>query len=340
MDSIKHIYGLINAILVAILLSACSQDEAIGVVPTDTIPVELNISYNEVFTRAPGDAALSVNRILIIPFRKTDEGLADDAVNFVPVYSSAKQIDIASFPTVATMLALSSASTYRIMIIGYNRNDYDFADPNKTSRRFSIGSATTPITLANFHLQPMDATKVPEFFTCIGEGYMKTQLIGSSFKPEQINNIKGTLKRIVSGFTLEISNIPDFVTSISLSAEQLVTATRATDGVPTLWQIPGDANVKTFGSRTPLAGKVNFNQYILSTLDARKTLFYLDVTYGTFTEQYTMKIADETNVISGNRIILTPNHWVKITGNYSLINLGFILTGNINLDDDAWDGIH
>ena len=148
-----------------------------------------------------------------------------------------------------------------------------------------------------------------------------------------------TLKRIVSGLTLDITNIPAYVTSISLTAEQLVTASRATDGIPTLWQTAGDASSKLIGSRTPIAGKVKFNQYILAIPDARKTLFYLDVTYGGIPQRYTMQITNEPNVVSGNRITFSPNHWVKITGNFTNSGLVFILSGTINLDDNAWDGI-
>ena len=36
MDSIKHIYGLIVT-LIAVLMSACSQDEAIGVSERNTL---------------------------------------------------------------------------------------------------------------------------------------------------------------------------------------------------------------------------------------------------------------------------------------------------------------
>lgn len=79
--------------------------------------------------------------------------------------------------------------------------------------------------------------------------------------------------------------------------------------------------------------------FMLPTLDARKTLLYLDVIYAGITEQYTVKIADVANVVSGNRIILSPNHWVRIDGDYNKINLGFTLSNNINLDDNAWDGI-
>lgn len=338
MDSIKHIYGLI-ATLIALLMGACSQEEAIGVASEESISVELNISYDKVFSRAPGDAALSVNRILILPFQKTDEGLANDDANFVPVSNLAKQVDVSTFPNVVTKLALTSAKTYKILILGYNRNDFDYLNQGSVSRRFNIGSTTTT-TLANFHLQSISPVDIPEFFTCITEGYMNGQSVGTSFKPEQINSIRGTLNRIVSGFTLDINNIPAYVTSVSLSAEQLVTATKATDGTPTLWQTAGDSGVKLLGSKTPVAGKVNFNQFLLAIPDARKTLFYLDLTIGGTVQRYTMNIADSPSVVSGNRIIFSPNHWVKVSGNFINSTLVFILSDNINLDDNAWDGIN
>ena len=91
--------------------------------------------------------------------------------------------------------------------------------------------------------------------------------------------------------------------------------------------------------KIPVSNAVTFNRYMLATLDTYKSLYYLDVEYGIFTDRYTLKVADSPNVASGNRIILTPNHWVTITGDYSNINLGFQINGNINLDDNNWDGI-
>lgn len=78
-------------------------------------------------TRALGDATPSVNRVLILPFKKTNESLANDPVNFVPDYTSAKQIDLNAFPLNTAMLRMTTGSTYQLMVIGYNRNDYDFA---------------------------------------------------------------------------------------------------------------------------------------------------------------------------------------------------------------------
>lgn len=339
MDKCRRKYRFWVFVLISFFIGGCTVDETAGEDPAGIIGVKLSIDGDMAFTRAPGDAALSVNRILIVPFRKIDESLTDDPANYVPDYSAARQIDVNSFPTVATMLNLSTASTYQIMIIGYNRNDYDFANQSSASRTFSLGSTVTPATLANFYLQPVKPTVVPEFFTCMGNGYMKGTLVGPTFKPSQVNHVQANLKRIVSGFTLDISNIPSFITTVSLVAEKLVTATRGMDGASLLWQVVGDGGLRTFDKVTPVAGKAHFNYYMLATPDAQKTLFYLDVSYGMFVERYTMNVADLLNVSSGNRITFAPNHWVQVTGDYVKINLGFTITDNINLDDNAWDGI-
>lgn len=335
----KKLYFL-SGILAVLLISGCSADDTPVISPGDTVPVRFEInSVSQAYTRAPGNPVLSVNRILILPFKKTNEGATNDAVNFTPDYNAARQININSFPVVATMLNLSAASTYQIIAIGYNQNDYDYTNQGNVSRRFSIGSTGTPATLANLYLQPTNVTNVPEFFSCIGSGYSSGTLVGRYFKPGNINNIQGNMKRIVSGLTLSISNIPSFVTSISLVAENLVTAASVVDGTPLVSQTIGDGGIRLLDKKTPVSGTVNFNRYMLATLDSYKSLFYLDVSYGIFTERYTVKIADNANIVSGNRIISTPNHWVIISGDYNSINLGFKITDNINLDDNSWDGI-
>lgn len=339
MYKINKKISFLVGILTLLLLGGCTADEESEALQEGVIPIRFEIEGGGAYTRAPGDAGLSVNRILILPFKKTDESATNDASNFVPEYSAAKQINVNSFPAYATMLNLSATSTYQIMVIGYNQNDYDFANQSSPSRRFNIGSSATPATMANMYLQPVSAVDVPEFFTCVGTGYMGATSVGTYFKPGQVNNIKGTLARLVSGMTLTVNNIPNYVNSINLVAEQLVTATRALDATPLAWQTAGDSGVKSFGSKVPVAGTVTFNMYLLATPDAQKTLFYLDVSYGIFTERYTMKVPDTPGVSSGNRLIFTRNHWVRVTGSYAQINLGFTITDSINLDDDKWDGL-
>lgn len=328
------------ALLASLWLGGCSTDD----IPLDqevgTVSVPLSImEEGSNLTRALGDATPSVNRVLILPFKKTNESLANDPANFVPDYTAVKQIDLNAFPLNTAMLRMTAGSTYQLMVIGYNRNDYDFANPAASGRRFDLGISGRPSTLADVNLKLINATDVPELFSCMGNGYNGTVSVGGLFKPEQVNNIKGTLNRISSGLTLNITNIPAYVSSIRLRAEQLVTAVKAADGTPVQWQVVGDTGVRTLELLAPASGKVTFNMFMLPTLDARKTLLYLDVIYAGITEQYTVKIADVANVVSGNRIIFSPNHWVRIDGDYNKINLGFTLSNNINLDDNAWDGI-
>lgn len=323
-------------------LSGCSAEDEPGIFPDETtVPVSLEISGDGNYTRAPGDVALSVNRILILPFRKTDEALANTPANFVPDYAAAKQLDVSSFPATVTKLNLSAASTYQLLVVGYNRNDFDFANQGSATRRFNIGSVAPPVTLANFYLQPVSAPVVPEFFSCLATGYLGATTVGQTFKPSQVDNIKGTLKRLVSGLTLIITGVSGYVNSMTLVAERLVTAIKAADATPLTWQTAGDSGIKTLGTATPVSGTVTFNLYMMPGTSSQNTLLYLDVSYGTdFTERYTVKLEDKTGVVSNKRITFGSNTWIKITGRYSDINFGFTLSNNVNLDDNAWDGIH
>lgn len=341
MYNVNRTLCFLTVLLGTLFLGGCSADEDLPVIPTEnTVPVRFEIkSENLAFTRAPGDATLSVNRILILPFVKTNEGLDNSAGNFTPVYSAAKQLNVPSFPAVATMLNLIPTSTYQVAVIGYSQSDYDFSNQASPSRRFDIGSAPMPATLANLYVQPVSPVIVPEFFSCFGNAYSGGVLQGTAFKPGQINYVQGVLARIVSGLSLNITGIPGYVSSVTLVAERLATASKVTDGTPLLGQTAGDAGLKTFETQLPVLGAVSFRKFVLPTLDARNTLLYLDVKYGTVTERYTVKVPDMVGVSVTNRITFTPNHWVQISGTYASINLGFTISDNINLDDDAWDGL-
>ena len=333
-------YSLLAALLALLWLGGCSTDDIPSDSSDDTVAIPLNISHEGLsITRAPGNATHSVNRILILPFKKTNELLTNDAANFAAEYSAARQVDVNTFPYMGAMLNLTAGSTYQVMVLGYNQNDYDFANPSLVTRHFDIGLTGMPTTLADMSVKLISILNVPEFFSCMATGYLNSASIGGVFKPLLINKLQGNLTRLSSALTLDITNIPSYVTSISLTAEQLVTAIKATDGTPVAWQTAGDANAKLLGTLSPVSGRVTFSSFILPTLDARKTLLYLDVLSGSNSQRYTVKLADTPGVVSGNRIIFSPNHWVNITGNYSTIEQGFALNNDINLDDNNWDGL-
>lgn len=326
-------------ILLILGMGSCSEEESLPATTSQTVSVVLNLKGDsQIITKAPGDAALSVNRVLVLPFRKINEAMTNDPSNFIPDYNIAEQIDINAFPATAARLNLSALSTYQVLIIGYNQTDYDFANPDNITRRFSTGPASGA-TLANFYLQAENPTIVPEFFICSGQGYMNGSQVGPLFRPEQVDRIIGSLTRLVSGLTLEMTNIPTVVSSISLVAEQLVIASQAFIGIPSLWQTAGDSGVKTLGTQAPIAGSVTFKLFLLPTWDSRSSLFYLDITQTNGTVRYPIKLADIPGLSISNRISLFPNHWLQMTGTYTNLSNGFIFVNNINLDDPAWDGL-
>ena len=82
-----YITILLTGFLATLLLGSCSTDDVAELPLEEGVPVRFEIKRDGIMSRAPGDAALSVNRILILPFRKTDEASSNDAANFIPEYS-------------------------------------------------------------------------------------------------------------------------------------------------------------------------------------------------------------------------------------------------------------
>ena len=201
----RHIlYFSVAALLSALWLTACTTDdidEPEMPQKDNTIPVEINIQYEDALSRASDNATLSVNRILILPFRKTNESLAtSEPANFVPDYAAAKQIPLHSFPVTSTKLNLQATSTYRIVVLGYNRNDYNFNNPTAASRLFDIGSVSTPATLANLYVKPINPTYgVPEFFSC--------QCIGNMNGTAIMQVIAAVFVAAAAGYEVTMTNI-------------------------------------------------------------------------------------------------------------------------------------
>lgn len=331
--------------LFTFVLSGCAQVECDDSIHRDgqtvAVPIQINGLYTE-GTKSIETDPYTVDRILILPLKKINESIvANTGDNFEPDYTAAKQVDISSLVTYVTMLDFTAGSTYAVIVIGYNQADYDFNSQGSPGERFSIGSTTMPALFENLHLLLADAADVPEFFVGTCTSYNGSVPVGAYFKPDQINLLETTITRISSGLNLEIANVPDSVTSITLIAETLVKGIHPVTFEATVVEDPEDPdNLKTFSSQAPVSGDVSFNHFILPTSDAHKTKFYLDVQSGANTKRFPVIVNDLAGVSSGNSITFTPNDAVKISGDYSKVDFGFIIgTNPINLEDDAWDGL-
>lgn len=316
-------------------LSACSKLEN----PDNKELTEMKLSLEMPLpTKASSDIGTSthsVDRILVIPFPKTNPALPDNQLNnFTPDWTLARQFNITAFPTQSLAFQLRSFKNYKILIIGYNHADYDHNNPTASTNRVVLNSQPLPTTLANFQIYPKLPNQIPEFFIC----YAQTSGGNTVFTPTSGGNLQGKLGRIISGLGVKVTNIPGYVKSITLLGDNLVKAIRLADTTATIVQVPGDNESRTILTQNVSNGTVDFGVFLLPTGKTNKMTLYLDVTLGTLTQRYQMNIAP-SEVSENGKLILSPNHAVKISTDYTKINYGFVVTEVINLEDNIWDGI-
>lgn len=338
----KNMLKALLLLAVGYVISSCDKNTNPHYEAGTTIPVEVGVDVKSLFTRSFSDNGFhNVNRILVLPFKKINEGGANDNSNFAPSYTLAvqKDVSLSTGNDAQVVLHLPVNTTHKVLVIGYNQADYNYNDRTNPANMFDIGSTALPTTLDNFHIYPKSPARVPEFFTAICKVYNVSTLIGDTFSSEQRYTVSGELQRLVSGLSISLAGIPSYVKSISLVAENLTKASKAVGGAIVLSQTTGDGGIRIIRKKTPdSSGNLTFDEYLLPTFDSHKTGFYLDVEYGTTTERFEVKVNDSANAISGNKFILLPNSAINLTGNYSSINFGFELSLVINLDDDFWDG--
>lgn len=330
--------------IAVVFLFACSQPDIPGQPEDGLVPIKVTVGKTGTSGISPDVrlAGAPVNRILVLPFQKLNTALPDNqANNFVPAWNFARQWDVSAFPTGSLTLALPKSFTYKVLVIGYKQSDYNYNTPNTVSNLVELTVQPAPSSLANFLLAPKSPAQVPEFFTCVLTASQNGTSIGTVFTPSEGVDISlsGQLKRFVSGLNVSITNIPGFVKSMTLTAEKMVKSVQVNDTVAVAVQAPGDNESRVIQKLVPASGTVNFTTILLPTLNVNKSKYYLIVEYDSMTETYTINVPD-TEVSQSNSIILLPNGTVNITGNYSLINIGFEISTTINLDDDAWDGIN
>ncbi len=326
--------------LYALVLAGCSQDE--DHVKTDTqtvsIPVEINSSQINLL-KSIEEQPYTVNRVLILAYKKVDESIAtNEDSNFKLEASLTKQIDIDFLFSHTAMLDFEAGSTYKVIVVGFNRNDTDLYDPSVPSR-FEIGVSNA--TLATEEILVKRPADVPEFFTGVCQSYNRDTPVGEYFKPEQIRSLEATITRLSSGLNMEITNIPDSISSMTLIADTLVQNIHPVSYAAAKVCTPAEAdNLRTFSTQVPDAGSVSFNHFLLPSFDTNKTKFYLDVQSTNLKKRFLVRVPDVAGVSSDNSIIFMPNEVVKISGDYSKIDFGFAIDmDNINLDDNAWDGL-
>lgn len=325
--------------LFSVLLFGCSAPDSGQADKAESVKVYLSLGMPKTKAfQAIDSLPLSVNRILVIPFQKQDENQPNsNTSNFIPAWNLVRQYDIDTFPANNIQLSLIRSFTYKVLIIGYNQNDYDYNNPNAADSRFDIRLQPIPTTLANFQLSTNTATDVAEFFTCFCTAVQANIDQGDIFVPDSDITLSGNLQRMVSGLDVLLTNVPAYVSSVSLTGGSLVKQLRLSDTTATQIQTSGVGDSLLIGQTTPQNGIIRLNAFLFPTQTTNKTSFYLNVFYDTRQTTYLIQVADGPVSVS-NQIILKANEVVKIQGNFTQTGISFELNYSINLDDNQWDG--
>ncbi len=327
--------------LVLCLLASCVKTERLAPEQPQEQLVAVNLDLSAggslAATRAFSDTGTSrVDRVLILPFAKTNEALPDDDANFVLDYSLIRQIDLADpLPNegkLAVSLFLQPDVSYKIAALGFGQQDFDYADlTNPNATLLMVVMKGVEMKLSDFMIQTFSMAHRPELFGCMcHEGGDENDTV---FNASGSTALAGTLTRMVGGFSVRITDIPDYVTSISLIPKDL-TVTVNLYGVPayTLGEPYYGLTLETL--EPDASGTVEFEEFLFAAFDPMS--FRLDVMLGTSIESYTVTTNSGVTTFP-----IAPNQAINLSGSYAeAINFGFTAANTINLDDDAWDGLN
>lgn len=336
MDVLRHIRKINPALLLiasVFIFISCNEGEFEDSqkLSTDPIAVRFDIGMSDASTRVFSNTH-NVNSILIIPCS------SDDGIIFTPLLDMAVQTNVTSFPSCDIKLMLYPNRLYTVLVVGYNSNDYNYLDPGNKNNKFSINLGQ-PATLSNLNLSLKQPAASPEIFTCICEVFKDNILQGTQFRPANDLLIKGTLKRLTSGISMTITEVPNYVASITLRGGTLCKSVKLSDNKP--YEVYSSPTI--ISTQIPANQTISFNNLILplyNSLDITKSSeLYLDVALGSTISTYKVKV--KGTPLNTTSFSFKPNEVYDFKGKYAdVLPLGFISNLTVNLDEEAWDGIH
>ncbi len=352
----KHLFKY-SFLWLSLLIASCSNEELLsdkadgedGVISihvTDIIP---NTSTRALALDDP--ATCKANQVQLLIFKNNSNGTyLYDSEDFITsayteettngtVQLNGTQVSCQIITRIfRKKVKLAENETYRIMALAY-----EAADAQTTSPPYTLNLVAGITSFADTQLSITSSTEVdnpksaPElFFTngCKGNDD-KTDITTTT----AANGIKGTLYRVVGGFRMTITNIPEDIVSLRLMAER-ISVTQPMTGTFGFITPVEYAYECCVANITPTEGSALFDLFLLS---AQESYFYVDAISGdgTFT-RYLIKCEDTDSGIIGptgikdyivkdNQFRILKNRLIRLQGPFENLR-----TGNIQIDID-WE---
>ncbi len=332
MKLISNSYRITGAALLLgiCLLWSCRKSD---ILPGDTVEVGVRIGADNVIdTRAFGNNdPLSVDRILVVPFTKSD-ALAEDNDNYKAARELAIQIDVDLFPVNDLRMLLSPLSTCRLVFIGFNRQDYDLygSDPLASGIAIDYGRSLAELSIEDRATVNGSPRNAELFFD-----------ISDPFRPGGGTTVSALLERIVGGISVTLTNVP----------EGVETRIYHTSPLTTRWMVIGEEGAETLDTQ---------DAYYTMRDNGNGVNYYSRYYFPTGTTPVTMEMEAvsasaqpsdppiarvRVATSSGNLFDVEADLAINLSGDYRQVLLGQELfaanpsNNGINIDDDNWDGV-
>ncbi len=269
-----------------------------------------------------------------MPFVQT--GPDDTPASFTPVLSQIVQYDVPSFQY-SVLLKLLRDETYKILVLGYNSADYDHNNPSGGSNKFEITAWMQPPTLQTITLSFFLEQSPDIYYSCeIFSGFAQVGENDSFVVTDDMIAVC-VLQRLQCGLSLEVTDIPSNVESITLktSGRAWSVSPYYKEGMNGSVTGTGAATIP-LASRTISGGTATLDIYLIPYTDPAFAidLIYTDSSTATYPVTATYPETGETLDI----FPIVANQAYNLSGSYNDFKFVINVGPSLGLDDDQWDG--
>ena len=294
---------------------------------SDPVEIDMRIGADNVIdTRAfSDDDPLSVDRILVIPYTKSN-ALPEDNANYTAAPDLVVQMDVDLFPVEDIKVLLSPLSTCRLVVLGFNRQNYDFynQDPQTDDIVINYEGSLSDLSIEDMMTGNLSPQNTELFYD-----------VSDPFRPGSGTSVSATLVRMVGGLSVTLTSVPDGVDTRLYHTSSFVSRWMA------IGRTAADNYTQTgYYQMTTAGGVSSYSRFYFPTGGTPLTMEIEAVDTATREQIARVRVATS----GGNEFNLAANQAINLSGDYRSVILGQELfvanpgdTG-INLDNDNWDG--
>ena len=239
------------------------------------------------------------------------------------------QIDVDRFPVTDFKLLLSPLSTCKLVVLGFNRRDYDLydSDPLTDGLVIDYGGGLPELSVEDRAAERGTPQTAELFFD-----------VSDPFRPGSGTTVSATLVRMVGGISVTLTSVPAGVEMRLYHTTPFVTRWRVVGGTGDGYTLPNNYPMTNNGG-----GVSSYSRYYFPTGTDPVTMDIEAIDSSAPPGETPRRVPVATS--AGREFNLEADQALNLSGDYRNVVLGqafFAITPSddgIYIDDDKWDGI-